>query len=377
MNTADPVAPATILIVDDIPANLGTMVKTLESHGFRVVVAQDGEEGLQRAELVRPDLILLDVMMPCMDGFETCRLLKASASTRDIPVIFMTALAESDSKLAGFAAGGVDYLTKPFDVAEVLARVNTHLSLRAMQARLAEQNLELKREQAERQRLNEELKDRMDRLAHLSHRLVMVQEEERRRLAAMLHDRVSPNLAILKINLGFVNAELATKCPAEFESRVSDTCALLDDTSASIREICTDLRSAVLDYYGLVRALDSYGQQFAARTGIAVAVRGTDAGERLPSGLESVLFRIAQEALTNCAKHSGAKSVEIELAHDDAHTRLTITDDGVGFDPTCLGDNGQVPGLGLLTMRERAEFVGGTFDVDSGRNRGTRITVSL
>ena len=117
-----PAASAAILIVDDTPANLAVMVDCLETQGFRVLVAQDGEEGVRRAEFVRPDLILLDVMMPGLNGFAACRRLKANAATRDIPVIFMTALADTESKIAGFAAGGVDYVTKPFEAAEVLAR---------------------------------------------------------------------------------------------------------------------------------------------------------------------------------------------------------------------------------------------------------------
>ena len=96
--------------------------------------------------------------MPGLNGFAACRRLKASATTRDIPVIFMTALADTDSKIAGFAAGGVDYVTKPFETAEVLARVNAHLTVAAMRSRLAAQNLQLQHEIAERQHIEEELR---------------------------------------------------------------------------------------------------------------------------------------------------------------------------------------------------------------------------
>jgi diguanylate cyclase (GGDEF)-like protein len=147
----------TVLIVDDTPANVGILVEYLEDRQVRVAVAQEGEEGLARAEFVQPDLILLDVMMPGMDGFETCRRLKASAATRDIPVIFMTALTETPDKLAGFAAGGVDYVTKPFQIDEVWARVTTHLALRSAQRRLAEQNTQLQQEIALRRRAEADL----------------------------------------------------------------------------------------------------------------------------------------------------------------------------------------------------------------------------
>ncbi|HLA34147.1 MAG TPA: hybrid sensor histidine kinase/response regulator, partial [Rhodocyclaceae bacterium] len=141
---------STVLIVDDTPANLGVIAAHLEDNGFDVAIAQNGEDGIRRAQRVQPDLILLDVMMPGIDGFETCRRLKAEADTRDIPVIFMTALAETDDKVAGFAAGGVDYVTKPIQVAEVLVRINTHLALVDARRRLAAQNEVLQHELEER-----------------------------------------------------------------------------------------------------------------------------------------------------------------------------------------------------------------------------------
>jgi diguanylate cyclase (GGDEF)-like protein len=161
-------ATPTVLIVDDTPANVGILVEYLEGRQVRVAVAQEGEEGLARAEFVQPDLILLDVMMPGMDGFETCRRLKASPRTRDIPVIFMTALSETHDKVAGFAAGGVDYVTKPFQIDEVWARVTTHLALRSAQKRLAEQNAQLRRTEAELQAANNLLEQRVaERTAEL------------------------------------------------------------------------------------------------------------------------------------------------------------------------------------------------------------------
>lgn len=128
--------PGTVLIVDDTPANLAIVAEHLEEQGLRVLVAQGGEEALARAARVRPDLILLDVMMPGLDGFETCRRLKAMETTQAIPVLFMSALSDAHSKLEGFEAGAIDYITKPVDIAEVLVRVRTHLTLRSMQFRL-------------------------------------------------------------------------------------------------------------------------------------------------------------------------------------------------------------------------------------------------
>ncbi|MDP2677741.1 MAG: EAL domain-containing protein [Rhodoferax sp.] len=133
----------TILIIDDTPANLGVMVEHLEDCGCRVVVAQEGVEGIKRAQFIQPDLIFLDVMMPGMDGFETCHQLSLQADTRNIPVIFMTALTETTDKIKGFAAGGVDFISKPFQIEEVLARANIHLALRKAQRELETKNAQL------------------------------------------------------------------------------------------------------------------------------------------------------------------------------------------------------------------------------------------
>lgn len=148
-----------ILIVDDTPANLAIGVDHMEANQFQVLVAQDGEEGLERAQLVHPDLILLDVMMPGIDGFETCRRLKENESTRDIPVIFMTALADTADKVAGFAAGGVDYISKPFQIEELLARIETHLALRSAQRQVEIQNAQLRASGIRYRRLFETAKD--------------------------------------------------------------------------------------------------------------------------------------------------------------------------------------------------------------------------
>jgi signal transduction histidine kinase len=120
----------TLLIIDDNPTNLEVLVKYLENTGFEIVIARNGEMGLKRAKVVQPDLILLDVMMPGMSGFETCKHLKAEESTVNIPVIFMTALDSTQDKVKGFGMGGVDYVTKPIQQEEALARITTHLKLR-------------------------------------------------------------------------------------------------------------------------------------------------------------------------------------------------------------------------------------------------------
>jgi DNA-binding NtrC family response regulator len=167
---------SSILIVDDTPGNISVLMDYLSEAGFKVLVARDGESAIEQAHFAMPDLILLDVVMPGIDGFETCRRLKAEASTKDIPVIFMTALSETVDKVKGFGAGAVDFITKPIQHEEVLARVNAHVTIRKLQQRLqeardqlelrvqqrtaelAETNAKLQKEINERTKAEEELR---------------------------------------------------------------------------------------------------------------------------------------------------------------------------------------------------------------------------
>lgn len=134
---------ATILIIDDLPTNLGLLFNALRQVPYRVLVHTSGQAALNAIHEASPDLILLDVMMPGMDGFETCRRLKADPKVADIPVLFLTALSDATDELRGFEVGGVDYIIKPIKVPTVLARVQTHLKLRALQQAMAIRNAEL------------------------------------------------------------------------------------------------------------------------------------------------------------------------------------------------------------------------------------------
>lgn len=136
----------TLLLVDDIPSNLKVLSTYLKNYNYRIRIARDGTDALEQVMRMPPDLILLDIMMPEMDGFETCRRLKANEKTRDIPVIFMSALNEEVDKIKGLGIGAVDYITKPFSQGEVLARIKTHLSLKKLQNQVKHQNVILEQE---------------------------------------------------------------------------------------------------------------------------------------------------------------------------------------------------------------------------------------
>ncbi|WAC14679.1 sigma-54-dependent transcriptional regulator [Dyadobacter pollutisoli] len=151
----------TILIVDDTPNNISILFDVLTRAGYKVLVATDGKSALEQASYALPDLILLDVMMPGMSGFETCRLLKHNASTQSIPVIFMTALTETINKVNGFNMGAVDYITKPFEIHEVQSRIATHLALGNLRQKLeqlvTDRTADLNKALAEVERLKDQL----------------------------------------------------------------------------------------------------------------------------------------------------------------------------------------------------------------------------
>jgi two-component system, cell cycle sensor histidine kinase and response regulator CckA len=157
--SVDTTETGVILIVDDTPTNLEVLFDFLANAGFTVLVAEDGESAIDRAEYAPPDLILLDVVMPGIDGFETCRRLKANDITKKIPVIFMTALSDTVDKVRGLNLGAVDYVTKPLQHEEVLARITLHLHLGRLTKTLQEQNLRLEQEIQERQRSEQKLKE--------------------------------------------------------------------------------------------------------------------------------------------------------------------------------------------------------------------------
>lgn len=165
MKTASERRQPKVLIVDDNPVNLGVVVDHLEGAGYEVLVALGGMEALERVRFAEPDLILLDVMMPDMNGFEVCRRLRESEGSREIPVIFMTALSDVQDKVKAFEAGGVDYISKPFQVEELLVRVQTHLALRSATAELVSRTEALEAEVVARRSA-----ERMLRESEIRHR---------------------------------------------------------------------------------------------------------------------------------------------------------------------------------------------------------------
>jgi signal transduction histidine kinase len=224
--------------------------------------------------------------------------------------------------------------------------------------------------------MTEDLRQSTQQLQALSRRLVDLQESERRRFSRELHDQVGQNLTALSINLDILKSQLPIGNSA-MHLRIVDAAALLESTAATIENVMAELRPPMLDDYGLLPALQWYVNDFMRRTGIEGNVKGMNADARFQQASEIALFRIVQEALNNVAKHAHASKVSIELARMESQVILTVTDDGVGYGAAAGSSVRRRVGLGMVTMRERTQAVGGQFEIGSAPGGGTRVVVRV
>jgi signal transduction histidine kinase len=257
------------------------------------------------------------------------------------------------------------FVNRVLDVADLLLiTVLLHIRMNSARARETQERL---------------IKEKDEKLeaAKASRRLVEVQEAERRHLANELHDLVGQKLTALNISLNIVKMASAASASGQVGARLEDSLKLVEETMESIRNVMMELRPAVLDDYGLTAVLRWYVERFIERTGIATAVIEQGSPRRLPLAAEETLFRIAQEALGNVAKYARAGRVTVTLHTTSGTSRLTIADDGCGFDPSACHPPAKGHGWGLMIMRERAAAIGAELTVDSAPGRGTRIIVTL
>ncbi|HJW27138.1 MAG TPA: sensor histidine kinase [Rhodocyclaceae bacterium] len=242
-------------------------------------------------------------------------------------------------------------------------------------------NAELVKEVAERKQAERTVNDYANRLHGLANQLVEAEELERERLAAELHDRIGQNLSVLSMNLSLALSQVTDPLPPEatdrLRARIKDALALVEGTTELVRGVMEELHPVLLDQYGLGAALRWYGEEYSRRTGIEVAIEGAELFPRLRPKVEMTLFRIAQEALTNVAKHAGARRVAVSLRRNESGIELAITDNGAGFEPETVPDQAVGSGWGLTLMAERARSVGADFRIDSRPGQGTRIVMDM
>ncbi|GAB4116937.1 MAG: diguanylate cyclase [Roseiflexaceae bacterium] len=312
----------TVLVIDDHPTNLKVVADLLRPAQIHLLTARDGSSGIERARITQPDLILLDVQMPGIDGFETCRRLKANPLTHTIPVIFMTARDSIDDKLNGFAAGGVDYIAKPFQGEELLARVRTHLTLYTLQRALHAEIRERRMAEQALRKANHELQ----RLAVLDQ---LTQIANRRRFDEYLGQQLShpnrPALSLMLCDVDFFKPyndgyghpagdhclQQVARCLSESVRHVNDLVAryggeefgiILPDTNhEGIQRVAEKIQAALRDA-AIPHGYSSVNQYVTLSIGAAVAPAGvSSSSEWLIAAADSALYRAKQHGRNQLA----------------------------------------------------------------------------
>jgi signal transduction histidine kinase len=361
---------ATIMVVDDTPGNLKLLEEILQGRGYRVVQFPSGAMALRAAARNPPDLILLDIMMPGMDGFEVCRQLKADESLKDIPVLFISALDDTGCKMKAFSAGGLDYVTKPFQAEEILSRVKTHLELRRQALRIEEQKRQL---QEDHDRLLE-LEELRDNLTHM-----------------IVHDMRSPLTGILgfaEMLMGELK-ELGHDKPAMYAEQIQVTGSRLRDMVTTLLDISRIESNAMpLEMKGcdlrevITNALASLGAL--AKESTVLFEPPADSTDALCD--PEISRRVVANLVANAVKFTGRSGeVRIALNRVSDGVSVTISDTGPGIPPEyhkrIFDKFGQVTarnegkkystGLGLTFCKLAIEAQGGRIGVESEIGKGS------
>jgi signal transduction histidine kinase len=360
---------AKILVVDDNPVARMNLVYLLRGDGYDVAEAATGNDGRRLAREWRPDMILLDVMLPDANGKELCQELKSAPGLSPLFVVLISSIDVSgEGQAVGLDAGADGYIARPIGNRELRSRIQALLRLQQAEAALRQAQGQLEERVSER---TAALSAANERLRTLSARLLEVQETERRYVARELHDEIGQLLTGLKLTL-----ELAE--PGASEStrpRLRESITLVEELMSRARQLSLNLRPQMLDDLGLIPALEFHFKRFTEQTGLQVQFQHSPMDRRLSPEIETGLFRIAQEALTNAARHARVTELRVRLWKDAHVCRLQVQDHGAGFDvPAALA---AYRSHGLAGMSERTVLLGGELTVESAPGQGTCLTLEI
>ena len=400
--------PKTVLLVDDNPTNLSVLFDALAQSGLRLLVAEDGEAALEQIQYAKPDIILLDVMMPCMDGFETCRRLKSNPDTKNIPIIFMTALNEIINKVEGLSIGGVDYITKPIQPDEVLARIKVHLELHDLQTQLKSQNLVLKQEIQDRERAEHALKLLLRTVSHdlknpITGLLLVLRNILQQNPASNAPQPATPNSAPTtpaqtnRNTIGVSRAVLERMVDSA-QHQLNLINSLLEthtlDPVENHEESVSQGTSVVLhrkslEFHHLITSVIQEIEPFLEK--YQGTVHHQVSSELSPVyGDSSQLWRVLENLITNAIKHNPpGVAITITARENNCHLICDVQDDGQGipvaeqtslFEPyrrAPAQSNTPGLGLGLYLCRQIVQAHGGTIQLLSHPDQGAMFRFTL
>jgi PAS domain S-box-containing protein len=375
--------PSRILVADD-NADMREYVQRLLRGQYEVVAVADGESALASARERRPDLILSDIMMPRLNGFELLRAVRTDQDLKSIPVILLSARAGEESRVEGLDAGADDYLVKPFSARELLARVGSHLAMARIRRESEEQfralserlDAEVRVRTRELEERGHDLLTQSQQMRELSRRLLQAQDEERRHIARELHDSAGQTLAVLGMNLAQLRRQAEEKAPDVAKSAQASE-QLVQQLIQEIRTTSYLLHPPLLDEIGLASALGWYTQGLSERTGISIDLSIPGDFGRIARDMELVVFRLVQECLTNIHRHSEAKNAIIRIARVKDGVSVEVSDDGRGMPAEKLAEiQLRGSGVGIAGMRERVRQFQGDMRIESNSS-GTKILVSI
>lgn len=345
----------TILVIDDEAITRATLAALLDKPNYLVEMAEDGIQGIEMAKRINPDVILLDVMMPRMNGYDVCKRIRSDPQIAEVPIILITALDDRDAKLNGLVVGADDFLAKPFDTLELEIRLHTLRRVDRYRHLLDE-----------REKLNEtlaELSAKNRQLQALSQQVLTVQENERRHVAVELHDEIGQLITGLKLILERKEQDTATM--------LAEARAVANELMQRVREMSLNLRPAALDDLGLSAALCELFKKFTGQTNIIISHNINPLDERrFDKTIEVTAFRVVQESITNIARHAGVSEANVTLTITPIHLQVSIADLGKGFD---IHPKDMSASTGLSGMAERVNMAGGHFSLQSAPGKGTLV----
>ena len=381
-NESLPAGQATVLIVDDNPTNISVLYDYLKGTGYRILVAQDGEAALEQAAAGKPDLILLDVMMPGIDGFETCLRLKRSEETRNIPVIFMTALTDTAYIINGFAVGGVDYLIKPLQQEEVHVRVRNHIQMRRLQRTLEE-------EVAVRRKVEEELR--------------AVNEGKDLFFNIIAHDLTAPMCSAIFFSEYLLTQHRRTPLPTSVE--LIETAELVHEAFSTVQGLTMDLLSwAQIQMNRIEMKKEAFDLKDVLKQNLKlvhlaawkkeIVLTHETKESLLVEADRRMLDTVIRNLLANAIKFTpkgGRVRIDADASKDGREITVSITDSGIGIPAEQIpllfqvgrkevtygteGEKGS--GLGLPLCKEMVEKNGGKLTLESTRGKGSTFCFTL